>query len=293
MAFLAIGISTFVWYSPLSDESLSAIAPKVAEWGFDAIELPVESVGDWDPQRTHELLAKSGLKGVVGAVMPAGRELVQASKTAISETQAYLRSCVDAASIIGSPVVTGPVYASVGRTWRQTPDERKSAIEELRRNLKPVVAYAAERHVRLALEPLNRYETSLVNTAEQAYEIVEPLSPDGIGVTLDTYHMNIEERSSADAIRLVGDRLVYFQVCGNDRGAPGKDQIDWPGIGKALAEVGYEGIASIESFTSSNITIATAASIWRPLGHSQDDIARDGLAFLQPWRGEHWGVAVA
>jgi D-psicose/D-tagatose/L-ribulose 3-epimerase len=153
-----------------------------------------------------------------------------------------------------------------------------------------VVTYAVEKGVRLGLEPLNRYETSLVNTAEQGYEVVEPLAADGIGLTLDTYHMNIEERNSGDAIRLAGQRLVYIQLCGNDRGAPGGDQVDWDGVGKALVEVGYSGIASIESFTSTNITIATAASIWRALGRTQDDIGRDGLAFLKQWCSLHWGA---
>ena len=288
MARIKFGVSTFVWYSPLTDDAVAEIAPRVAEWGFDAIELPLEAVGDWSPERTREVLDQAGLQGLVGAVMPAGRELVSAPGAEIKATQQYLYACIDAAAVLGSPVVTGPVYASVGRTWRLSADERLSAVRELRENLQPVVDYAAKNRVRIGLEPLNRYETSLVNTVEQALEIVEPLSPEGIGVTLDTYHMSIEEKSSAAAIRLAGARLVYLQVCANDRGAPGNDQIDWPGIGSALAKVDYHGFASIESFTSTNVTIATAASIWRPLGASQDAIAQEGLTFLQKWGAEHF-----
>ena len=283
-----LGVSTFVWYSPITDESLSEIAPRVAAWGFDAIELPLESVDDIDAGRTREVLAKAGLAGVIGGVMPPGRELVQASKSEVEETQSYLRSCIDVAATIGSPVVTGPLYSSVGRTWRLEPDERRKCIVELQGNLKPLVEYGAAHGVRLAIEPLNRYETSLANTAEQVLEIIEPLDSEGVGVTLDTYHMNIEEKSSAEAIRQAGSRLVYFQVCANDRGAPGNDQIDWIGIGGALKEVAYKGMATIESFTSSNVTIATAASIWRPLGSSQDAIAEEGLAFLKEWRAAYW-----
>ena len=260
----------------------------MAAWGFDAIELPLESVDDIDAGRTCEVLAKAGLAGVIGGVMPPGRELVQASKSEVEETQSYLRSCIDVAATIGSPVVTGPLYSSVGRTWRLEPDERRKCIVELQGNLKPLVEYGAAHGVRLAIEPLNRYETSLANTAEQVLEIIEPLDSEGVGVTLDTYHMNIEEKSSAEAIRQAGSRLVYFQVCANDRGAPGNDQIDWIGIGGALKEVAYKGMATIESFTSSNVTIATAASIWRPLGSSQDAIAEEGLAFLKEWRAAYW-----
>jgi D-psicose/D-tagatose/L-ribulose 3-epimerase len=284
----ALGVSTFVWYSPITDASLSEIAPRVAAWGFDVIELPLESVGDLDAEHTGKVLSEVGLTGTVGGVMPPGRELVQASESTVKETQSYLRACIDLAATIGSPVVTGPLYSSVGRTWRLEPEERRKCLQELQRNLQPLVDYAAANGVKLAIEPLNRYETSLFNTAEQVVELVGPLNSAGIGITLDTYHMNIEEKSSAAAIRLAGPRLVYFQVCANDRGAPGNDQIDWSGIGKALKDVGYDGIATIESFTSSNVTIATAASIWRPLGSSQDAIAQEGLAFLKQWREEYW-----
>ena len=76
-------------------------------------------------------------------------------------------------------------------------------------------------------------------------------------------------------------RKAHVQVCGSDRGAPGGDQTDWPALVAALDEVGYGGPLNIESFTADNASIATAASIWRPLAPTQDDLARDGLAFLR------------
>ena len=102
-----------------------------------------------------------------------------------------------------------------------------------------------------------------------------------VGLALDTYHLNIEERSSAEAIRLAGEHLTHVQVCGSDRGAPGGDQTDWPALLAALDEVGYAGPLTIESFTPDNASIAVAASIWRPLAASPDDLAADGLAFLR------------
>lgn len=124
-------------------------------------------------------------------------------------------------------------------------------------------------------------ETSLVNTVDQALTALGPLLGEGLGLALDTYHLNIEERSSADAVRAAGQHLVHVQVCGSDRGAPGGDQTDWPALVAALDEVGYGGPLVIESFTADNASIATAASIWRPLATTQDDLARDGLAFLR------------
>jgi D-psicose/D-tagatose/L-ribulose 3-epimerase len=100
-------------------------------------------------------------------------------------------------------------------------------------------------------------------------------------VLLDTFHMNIEEKDQAAAIRLAGDKLAHFHACGNDRGAPGDDHISWAAIIAALYEIGYDGAVVIESFTPENQTIARAAAIWRPLAESQDALAQDGLAFLR------------
>ena len=120
-----------------------------------------------------------------------------------------------------------------------------------------------------------------MNTVAQALTGLGDLLGEGCGLALDTYHLQIEERSSADAIRAAGAHLVHVQVCGSDRGAPGGDQIDWVGVLAALDEVGYDGALNIESFTADNEAIARAASIWRPLAASPDALAADGLAHLR------------
>ncbi|MGY0231457.1 sugar phosphate isomerase/epimerase family protein [Longispora urticae] len=270
-----LGVNTWVWTSPLTDADLAVLAPRIAHWGFDVIELPVERPGDWDPDSAAELLASLGLAASVVLVMPPGRELVAADS--VTETQDYLRHCVDVAVTLGAPAVSGPAYASVGRTWRMDSDERKAVYAELKENLEPVVDYAADRGVRIGVEPLNRYETSVLNTVEQALDAL----PENCGLALDTYHLNIEEKKPSDAVRLAGSRIAHLQVCGTDRGTPGDDHFDWPDFAAAVGETGYAGPLVIESFTAGNATIATAASIWRPLAPSQDALATDGLAFLR------------
>jgi len=133
----------------------------------------------------------------------------------------------------------------------------------------------------LGIEPLNHYETSLVNTVDQALEIVVRLDSPACGVALDTFHMNIEEKDPAAAIRAARGRIAHVQVCGNDWGAPGGDHIDWTGTLTALDAAGYSGPLCIESFSAGYMSLARAASIWRPLERSQDAIATDGLAFLR------------
>lgn len=274
-----IGVNTWVWESPLTDASLAGLLPRIAAQGFDAVELPLENIGDFSAQAVTDAL--SGLKPYIVGAMAPGRDLVHADPAAITQTQHYLSACIQLAHDVGAPAVCGPFYSSTGRVWRMSQDERSSTYAELRRNLAPLATEAASAGVVIGIEPLNRYETSLINTTAQALEALDPLLGHGVGLALDTYHLGIEERSSAEAIRAAGEHLVHLQACGNDRGAPGGDQTDWEGIFDALDDIDYTGAINIESFTAFNASIATAASIWRPLAPSQDQLAKDGLAFLR------------
>ncbi|MET7424598.1 sugar phosphate isomerase/epimerase family protein [Dactylosporangium sp. NPDC005555] len=277
----AIGANPWIWSSPVSDAALAVIVPRLAAWGFDAVELPVEQVGDWDPARTSDLLAAHGIIAAgVCAVTPPGRDLVCTDAATVASTQAYLRACVDAAAAVGASCVGGPVYAAVGRTWRMTPAERRACYADFRSGVAPVADYAGERGVSIGVEALNRYETSVVNTMEQTVELLEGL-PSNVGIMLDTYHMNIEEKDPYAAVAVAGPHIKHVQVSGTDRGAPGSDHLDWPRLLAELSRTGYAGALCIESFTAENETIAAAASIWRPLAPSQDQLALDGLAFLR------------
>jgi D-psicose/D-tagatose/L-ribulose 3-epimerase len=281
MADRLIGVNTWVWDSPLTDANLPPLLEKIAALGFDAVELPLENAGDFTAATARQSLAATGLKPFIVGAMAPGRDLVAADASTVAATQDYLAACIRMAYDVGAPAVCGPFYSATGRVWRLTEAERAEAYRELRRNLAPLAAQAAEAGVVLGIEPLNRYETSLHKTAAQALDALAPLLGHGVGLALDGYHLNIEERSSAAAIRAAGRHLVHLQVCGNDRGAPGGDQTNWPELVKALDDGGYTGPLNIESFTADNAAIATAASIWRPLAPSQDRLAADGLAFLR------------
>jgi D-psicose/D-tagatose/L-ribulose 3-epimerase len=276
-----IGANAWIWLSPLTDERLAELAPRVRAMGFDVLELPIERLGDWDPPRAAEVLAAHGLAASVAVAMGPGRELCAADAGIVADTQAFLRGCVDAAAAVGAGAIAGPIYASTGRVWRMSGAERARCYAELRAALAPVCDYAAERGTRVAIEPLIRYETSVINTVEQALEAIDGLPVEGCGLLVDTYHANVEEKDFAAAFTLAGERLAHVHASANDRGAPGADHIDWPAFRDALRVVGYDGPVVIESFTAENETIATAASVWRPLAVSQDAIAIDGLEFLR------------
>ncbi|MDY0984457.1 sugar phosphate isomerase/epimerase [Microbacterium sp. CFBP9023] len=275
-----IAVNTWVWTSPLTDATLEPLARKAAGMGYQALELPLESVGDWDPARARDVLDDLGLASiVVGAMGPQRSLLAQAGD--VGATQDYLRSCIAAAATLGSAVVAGPFYAPTGATWRMSVEDRSRVVRELRTNLEPVAAEAASAGITLAVEPLNRYETSVLNTVEQSLDALAPLLGAGIGLALDTYHLNIEEKKPAEAIRAAGSAIAHVQVCGSDRGTVGDDHTDWPEILRALDEADYRGPLGLESFTGENATIAVAASVWRPLAASQDALAARSIQALR------------
>jgi D-psicose/D-tagatose/L-ribulose 3-epimerase len=136
------------------------------------------------------------------------------------------------------------------------------------------------------MEPLNRFETDFMNTADQALRMVKDVGSPVLKIHLDTFHMNIEEKNQPKAIRKVGKLLGHFHACGTDRGTPGNDSLDWPPIVSALKSVGYKGDVVIESFTTDVKVIAKAAAIWRRMEPTRDEIAVKGLKNLKKFFGK-------
>jgi D-psicose/D-tagatose/L-ribulose 3-epimerase len=194
---------------------------------------------------------------------------------------AYLRGAIEATAALSATNLVGPLYATVGRTWQQTPEERGHDLDILVANLRALAEHAAKFGVVLCVEPLNRFETSFINLATQAIEVVDRVDHPNCQIMLDTFHMNVEEKSLGDAIRAAGPRLKHLHACENDRGAPGSGNVQWQDVRQGLKDIGYDGPVVIESFTAKVKSIARAAAIWRPLAASQDALAQDGLHFLR------------
>ena len=281
---MQIGISTWVWTSPANDEVLADLIPRIGKMGYDVVEIPVESIGQFDVARAKQLADEAGLAISVCAVIGAGRDLLLAED--VDAGMAYLRGCIDVAQAVGSPAVAGPFYSAVGRCWSMTAAERERHIDQLAERLRELGGYGAERGVELGIEPLNRFETSFMNTTEQTLELVERVDHPGVGLLLDMFHLGIEEKDLGDAIRRSEGRLKHVQVAENDRGTPGTGQLDWDGVAQALEDIGYDGRVVIETFSDRVEAIARAAAIWRPLAADSDTLAREGLAFLRQLLGD-------
>jgi D-psicose/D-tagatose/L-ribulose 3-epimerase len=275
------GANTWIWTSPLTTTELGTLIPHVASLGFNWIEFPIETPDGYDYRRAGELARENGLGVSVAAAMGPDRDLIHPDASIRANGMAFVRHCIDAAHTMGAANLIGPLYAAVGRTWQATAAERAHEVDLLVQQLLRLAQPADDAGVTLCIEPLNRFETSFLNLATQAIEIVDRVNHPACQLMLDTFHMNIEERSLGDAIRAAGVRLRHVHACENDRGAPGAGHVPWQEVAQALRDIQYDGPIVIESFTDKVTTIARAAAIWRPLASSQDALAGDGLAFLK------------
>lgn len=276
---MQLGISTWVWTSPATDDVIERLIPHIAALGYDVIELPLESTHQFDQATAKALADAHGLAISVCAVIGPGRDLLLPDEQTAGI--AYLQASIEAAEALGSPVVTGPFYSAVGRCWRQTSDEHERDLDTLAETLRTLGTYAADRGVSLAVEPLNRFETSFLNTTAQALDLIARVDHLAVGLGLDLFHLGIEEKQPGDAIRAAGIHLKHVQVAENDRGTPGTGHLPWDDIAQALRDVEYKGCVVIETFSDHVEAIARAAAIWRPLAPDSDTLARDGLQFLR------------
>jgi D-psicose/D-tagatose/L-ribulose 3-epimerase len=276
----AFGASTYLWVSPFGDQHVGLFA-HARRLGCDVLEICIE-----DPALvTAETVAAAARKdrvlvsvcGAFGAERDVSHEDPAMRRRGVN----YLHRCIDLAAAVGSPHVAGPMYSATGKARLLSPKQRAQQWGWAVEGLTEVADYAAGHSVRLAIEPLNRFETDFINTVEQGLELCGRIGKPNVGLLLDTFHMNIEERSLADAILRAGDRVFHVHACENDRGTPGSGHVDWVSVLAALAEIDYPGQIVIESFTPEIKEIARAVSMWRPVAASADSLVRDGLAFLK------------
>lgn len=275
-----LGASTFIWESPFGDDKLY-LAEHVATLGFNMLEICIEDPARVTAARVRQAAAVAGIAiSVCGAFGP-DRDVSHEDPQQRRLGLEYLRCCIDIAAEVGSPHVAGPMYSATGKTRLLSGQEREQQRLWAVETLQKAGEYAAAQGIGLAIEPLNRFETDLINTVEQGLDLCQRINLDNVGLLLDTFHMQIEEKSTADALRAAGPRVRHFHACENDRGTPGSGQVAWESVFAALGDIDYQGPIVIESFTPEIKEIARAVSLWRPLARSSDDLARDGLRFLQ------------
>jgi D-psicose/D-tagatose/L-ribulose 3-epimerase len=275
---MKFGVNTLIWTGAF-DRSHLSLLPRLKERGFDGLEIVVFHLEGFPVAETRKSLEENEMQCTFCTALAADMSGISEDAGARRRARTYLEDCTKTAADIGAKVFGGAFYAPIGYLpgRRRTEDEWKREVEFLQS-----LGDTLTRHdVTLAVEPLNRFETFFLNTTADAVRLCEEVNHPKIGVLLDTFHANIEERDVVAAVRTAGRHLKHVHTCENDRGTPGTGHVPWSGVFQALRDLRYDGWLIIESFGYTIPEIATAACIWRDLAPSPEQIAFDGVKFLR------------
>jgi D-psicose/D-tagatose/L-ribulose 3-epimerase len=282
---MKIGIHAYAWCSQWSNDTLDLI-DRTKSLGMDFIEIPLMVLETFDAAAVKERLQKVGLGAVTSTVLLGDTDITSDDAAIRAKGVKYLKDCVKATSDIGAENFSGVVYAQFVKPALQRPTEK--AWKYSADCLREAARFAKKLGVNIGIEPVNRYETYLINTCDQALQLKEMIGEDNIKIHLDTYHMNIEEKSFYDATIKAGKDLVHYHLCENDRGIPGTGLVNWDDIFRALAEIEYEGNAALESFVDATDNMNTW--VWRQLAPDGDTLLRQGAEFIRKMR-KKYGMA--
>lgn len=274
------GVSTWLWTSPFTTDTV-ALFPKIRSMGYDVVEIPVEYPDLIDGLKVKHALKENGLEAVVCGAFGPSRDLTNEDPAVHKHCFDYISKCFSLCHTWEAGFLAGPMYSAVGKARMAPAEQRKIEWERAVTNLYKVCQLAQENGLMIALEPLNRFESDLINTAEDVMRLVDHINHPAAMVMLDSFHMSIEEKDMEEAITCAGEKLIHVQVSENYRGIPGTGQTPWQSFKRGLEKIGYRKTVSIESFTPEIKELAGAVCIWKNLAESQDGFAEEGIAFLK------------
>ena len=281
-ALAKIGINTFLWTTNLEKENFEILA-RIKRLGFDVVQIPLLSLDFLDPSELARSLNQFQLEVYISAGLKEHNDVTSDNPEIRRRGIEYLKGCARFAQEVGAPFLSGSFHSVFGKKPQHPVGQKEwqNSAECLKEVARENPNYC------LVLEPINRYESFLVNSADQAEKLIAMIGEPNVKIQLDTFHMNIEENDFYNTIKTTGDKLVHLHVAENHRGRFGRGIIPWDDVFKALVEIDYNGAIVIESFVPEVTEVATAAAIWRKMAPSADALAKEGLEFIKALTDEY------
>jgi D-psicose/D-tagatose/L-ribulose 3-epimerase len=276
-----IGMHFSLWAASWTRAASEVAVPECARYGLEIIEIPLLTPETIDVPHARDLLSTY-------KVAPSGSLCLPDDKLATKDPSVardFVLRALETAHALGCTFLGGVTYSALGYKSGSAPTEAE--YDNIVAALAPVAKRAAELGMRLGLEPCNRYETHLLNTAAQGVKLLDRIGAANATVHLDTYHMNIEEKGIGNGFRVAGARAPYIHLSESDRGVPGTGTIDWDDAFSALAAIGFAGDLVIESFVTLPPEIATALCVWRPVAKDRYEVLDQGVAYIRGMARKH------
>jgi D-psicose/D-tagatose/L-ribulose 3-epimerase len=274
-----LGIHALVWAGDTSRQSIELAVVKTIETGFDLLELSLHDLENLDIAHARDTLTRADCQVACSRGLAPDADVSSEDTAVVARGVKLLQASLSATAGMGGHVLTGALYSAFGKAKAPLSDRGRSNAVAV---LKELADEAAKVNVTLGLEVCNRYETNVVNTARQVLRLADEIGRDNVMIHLDTYHMNIEEDDFVRPVVDVGDRLGYVHVGENHRGYLGSGHVDFTGFFHALADIGYTGPITFESFSSAVVAdgLSNDLAVWRNLWADGPELARQARAFL-------------
>lgn len=277
---MKVGVNLLLWTASPNFSEHGHLLDDLKGWGFDAFEIGVGGLSASDIGKFSNKARDLGLTiSALDVFIASDMDTISPDPAMRKKAAAFIKTCIDKASDIGSTTFSGPLYQGLCNTTQTGPskDEWKWAVDILR----DCAQHAKAKGIKIACEPINRFEAYLVTTVQQAYDFALEVGADNLGILADTHHGNIEEYDVAAAWEKVVDRIFNVHISENNRGIPGYGHAIPPRVFEVLKKGGYDGTLIIEAFNANVPAIAGMLRLWRPFVDQESTIAREGLTFIK------------
>ncbi len=275
---MKLGMNLLLWTAAATEKHMPLIE-SIKTWGYDGVEFPMFDAKGSPWAKFKQQMKDLGMSCTVVSVLPAETSLVSEDAGMRQRALDHLRASIDSCVTLGAETLAGPIYHPVGQLAGRGPtaEERKRLVE----SLKSLAPHAESAKVKIAVEPLNRFETYVLNSQADAKAVSDAVNSPWVGHMYDTFHANIEEKGIEAAVRAGGTRINHVHISANDRATPGEDHVDYATTMKALKGIGYDGWLTIEAFGEWLPELAGATCIWRKMAPSEEHIAKEGAKFVR------------
>jgi D-psicose/D-tagatose/L-ribulose 3-epimerase len=275
---MKFGMNMLLWSGDLTDATLPVLE-KLKAMGYDGAELPIFDPDAKKFAQWGKRLDEIGLERTAVTCRSAADNPISPDAKIRAAGVAAMKRTLECCQAVGSKLLCGPYHSAIGEFTGQGPtaDEWKWGVDSMRQNAEN----AAAAGVMLGVEYLNRFECYLLNTAADTVRFVRDVNHPHCRMMYDTFHANIEEKNVPQAIRACAPYTVHVHISENDRGTPGQGHVAWAETFQTLKETGYDGWMVIEAFGLALPELAAATKIWRRMYQSEEQLARDGLAFMK------------
>ncbi len=273
---IKFGASLLSWITPVWNPEAGKYAiEKTAKAGFDLIEILLPPSMEFNAKEVKQQLKTHQLEVVCSLNLPKEAHIAFYPEAA----ENLIRQAVNKTYELETDFLGGVLHGGIGVfSGNPLTDGEAEIITQVWRH---VADYAREKGVSIGIEPINRYETYVCNTAENVMDLISKTGKDNLYLHLDTFHMNIEENNFYDPVVLAGKKLKHIHMTESHRGMLGEGTVNWDQLFAALKEIDFDGNLVLENFSSSVPGMQQMVSLWQKSPYDADALAKGSLNFMK------------